>query len=93
MISKEFTLLRISFFISLISGTIGQYHGLRMPNEVFFHCNAKLFGLGRRIGQQTISTHFETVSPLSMFSIIQPLIAQKTKPLNPHPKYLFGKGI
>ena len=29
-----------------------------------------------------------TVSPLSMFSIIQPLFLQKTKPLYPHPKYL-----
>ena len=28
-----------------------------------------------------------------MFSIIQPLFLQKTKPLNPNPKYLFGIGI
>ena len=39
---------------------------------------------------QTISTHFGTVSPLSMFSIIQPLFLQKTKALYPHPIYLFG---
>jgi hypothetical protein len=32
-------------------------------------------------------------SPLFMFSIIQPLFLQKTKPLYPHPKYLFGIGI
>ena len=32
------------------------------------------------IFRQTISTHFGTVSPLSMFSIIQPLFLQKTKP-------------
>ena len=37
-----------------------------------------------------ISTHFGTVSPLSMFFIIQPLFLQKTKPLYPNPKYLFG---
>ena len=30
---------------------------------------------------RTISTHFGTVSPLSMFSIIQLLFLQKTKPL------------
>ena len=29
---------------------------------------------------RTISTHFGTVSSLSMFSIIQPLFLQKTKP-------------
>jgi hypothetical protein len=42
---------------------------------------------------QTISTHFGTVSPLSKFSIIQPLFLQKPKPLYPHHKYLFGIGI
>jgi hypothetical protein len=30
---------------------------------------------------QTISTHFDTVSPLSIFSIIPPLFLQKTKPI------------
>ena len=42
---------------------------------------------------QTISTHFGRVSPLSMISIIQPLFLQKTTPLYPTPKYLFGSGI
>ena len=37
-----------------------------------------------------ISTHFGTVGPLFMFSINQPVL---TKPLYPHPKYLFGIGI
>ena len=41
----------------------------------------------RGIFGQTISTSFSTVSPLPMFSIIQPLFLQKTKPLYPHPKY------
>jgi hypothetical protein len=30
---------------------------------------------------------------LSIFSIIQPLFLQGTKPLYPHPKCLFGIGI
>ena len=34
-----------------------------------------------------------TVSPFFIFSIIQPLFLQKTKPLYPHPKYSFGIGI
>ena len=38
---------------------------------------------------QFISTHYGTVSPLSMFFINQPLILQKTKPLYPNPKYVF----
>ena len=43
------------------------------------------------IFDQTISTHFGTVSPLFMLSINQPLFLQKkTKPLYPNPKYLFG---
>ena len=50
----------------------------------FFHRNPKLLGLNIQFGQVNfwvfgvffgwfISTHFGTVSPLSMFSIIQPL--------------------
>ena len=64
------------------------------------HVNPELLGLGRQIGQissgafeVTISTHFGTVSPLSMFTVIQSLFLQKTKPLYPHPKYLFEIGI
>ena len=34
-----------------------------------------------------------TLSPLSMFSINQSLVLQKTKPLYPNPKYLIGIGI
>ena len=52
----------------------------------------KFWGIWGIFGQ-TISTHFDTVSPLSMFSVIQPLYLQKTKPLYPHPKYFFGIGI
>ena len=39
-----------------------------------------------------ISNHFGTVSSLSMFSINQPLSLQKTKPLYPNPKKIFGSG-
>ena len=39
------------------------------------------------------STHFGTVSPLSMFSINQTLFLQETKPLYPNSKNLFGIGI
>ena len=39
--------------------------------------------------QPIISTHFGTLSPLSMFSTNH----QKTKPLYPNPEYWFGIGI
>ena len=43
---------------------------------------------------RTISTQFGTVTPLSMFSIIQPLFLQKLSLCTyPHPKFLFGIGI
>jgi hypothetical protein len=51
----------------------------------------KFWGIWGIFGQ-TSSTHFGTMSPLSMFSIIQPLFLKKN-PLYPHPKYLFGIGI
>ena len=80
-------------------------HGLRTANEAFFHWNPEILGLGRQIEQinyrafgvfsaelsAPILVH--TVSPFSMFSIIQPLFLQKTKLLYPHPKYSFGIGI
>ena len=76
-------------------------HELRTPNEVFFLSKSQIFGLGQTIWADKfwgiwgilgrfISTHFGT---LTMFSINQPLILQKTKPLYPNPKYLFGIGI
>ena len=34
-----------------ISTCGGQIHGLRTPDEAFFHRNPKLLGLGRQIGQ------------------------------------------
>ena len=58
-------------------------HGLRTPNEAFFHQNPKLWadkfwGIWGII-KQFISTHFGTVSPLSMFSINQELFLQKNQ--------------
>ena len=52
------TLIRVSdgliFLVIVISQQLIQYrqrHGLRTPNEAFFHRNPKLLGLGRQIGQ------------------------------------------
>ena len=75
---------------------LGHTHGLQTPNEAFFLLKSGTFGLGQTnwadkfwgiwdIFGQTISTQIGTVSPLSMFSIIQPLFLQKTKPLYPLP--------
>ncbi len=36
------------------------------------------------------STHFGTVSPLSIIPLFNHYFYKKTKPLYPHPKYLFG---
>ena len=63
-----------------------------------FSSKSQTFGLGQTnwadkfwgIFGWFIRTHFGIVSPLSMFSINQPLFLQITKPLYPNPKYLFG---
>ena len=75
-------------------------HGLRTPNEAFFFIEIpnfwawadKFWGIVGTFGR-FISTHFGTVSPLSMFFINQPLFLQKAKSFYPNPKYLFGIGI
>ena len=75
-----------------------------MDTQRDFFWKSQTFGLGQTnwakkfggiwgIFSRIISTHFGTVSPLSMFSTNQPLFLQKTKPLYPNPKYLFGIGI
>jgi hypothetical protein len=74
-------------------------HGLRTAEEAFFSSKTQTFGLGQTnwadkfwgiwgIFGQFISNHFGTVSPLTMFSINQPLFLQttRTKPLYAHPK-------
>ena len=66
-----------------------------------FPTKSKTFRLGQTIWadkfwsiwgifEQSISPHFGTVSRLSMFFINEQLFLQKSKPLYPHPKYLFG---
>ena len=80
-------------------------HGLRTPNEAFFHRNPKLFGLGQTIWAEIfcaiwgilgrfVSTHFGTVSPLSMFFIKSTIIfTKKTKPLYLNPEICLGLGL
>ena len=74
------------------------------PMKPFFIEIQNFLGLGRQIGlinsgafgvflaelSASILVQCTAVSPLPMFSIISPLFLQKTKPLYPHPKYLFG---
>ena len=70
-------------------GVINYNTDYERPNEAFFSLKSRTFGLGQTnwgnkfwgiwdIFGRTISTHFGTVSPLS---IIQPLFLHKTKPL------------
>ena len=72
-----------------------------------FSLKSRTFGLGQtnwadkfwdiwgiwNIFGQSITTHFDTESPLFMIFIIKPLFLQWTKPLYPHPKYSFGIAI
>ena len=73
-------------------------HGLRTANEAFLikipnfwawinNLVDKFCGIWGIFGQ-TISTYFDTVCHLSMFSIIQPLFLQKIRSLYPNPIYL-----
>ena len=69
-------------------------HGLRTPNETFFHFDPELFGLDRQIGQinsaefgvfsAKLSAPILVVSPLSMFFLIQQLFLQKNQNLYIH---------
>ena len=65
----------------------GRGHGLRTPKESF------LARIENFLAWADILGHFSTVSPLSIFSIIQPLFLQKTKLLYPTHIYSFGSGI
>ena len=77
-----------------------QLHGLRVPNEAFFHFNPKVLGLSRQIGQID-SWEFgafwaDLSTPIFVLRVpcpCFPLFLQKTTPLYPHLKYLFGIGI
>jgi hypothetical protein len=66
-----------------------------------FSLESQTFCLGTQFGRINFGVFLAnlsapilgTVSPFSMFSINQPLCLQKTNPLYPNPKYLFGIGI
>ena len=74
-----------------------QYTDYGRPMKLFF---IEIQNLGRQIGQihfgafgvflANLSAPILILCPLSMFSINQPLFLQKTRPLYPNPKYLFG---
>ena len=73
-------------------------HELRTPNETFFHWNPELLGLGRQIGWGIWGIFGLTVlAPILVQWVPCPCFPlfhyKKTKPLYPHPKYLFGIGI
>ena len=78
-------------------------HGLRTPNEAFFHWNLELLGLDWQIGQINSGPFGVFLDELSASILVQwvpcprfPLfnhLFNKNKPLYPHPKYLFGIGI
>ena len=96
----------LKFFLHFSFSFFFFEHGLRTTNESFFSLKSRTFGLGQTNWSDNlwmwgtwgtfdrfISIHFGTVSPLSIFSNNQLLLLQKTRPLYPHPKYLFGIGI
>ena len=72
-----------------------QFHGLRAPDDAFFHWNFWAWPdkLGRYIlghFRQIYQHPFGTGSPLSKVFINQPLFLQKNEPIYPDPNYLFG---
>ena len=80
-------------------------YGYGGPMKSFFIPNPNSFGFCRRFGQRYFEAFgffsanlsapilVQWVSPLSMFSINQPISLQKDKLLCPNRKYLFGIGI
>ena len=68
-----------------------QDHRIRTSNEAFFQQNPQLLvmGIWGTFGQ-SISTHFGTVSPLSMFFFNQSLFLQNTEPLYPNSNIYLG---
>ena len=75
---------------------IASVHGLRTPNEAFFHRNFwanNFWGIWGIFGK-FISTNFDAVSLLSMFSINQLLFIQKLNfYIRRNPNYLITIGI
>ena len=72
-------------------------HGIRTPNEAFFHLNPKLLGLGRQFGQISFGTFevflAELSAPILVLWVPCPCFPQTIKPLYSNPKYLFGLWI
>ena len=93
LVVVENSSLQIAFVVSKLAFLLPTDYG--HPMKPFFHSNQELLGLGRQVGQINSGTFGVFSAKLSapilvMFSIIQPLFLQKkTKPLYPHPKYLF----
>ena len=52
-------------------GIYGLKHGLRMPNEAFFHWNPELLGLGRQIGQTNFGSFWVFSAKLSAPLLVQ----------------------
>ena len=83
----------LQFFMRTFFIVGGLFHGLRTPNEAFFSLKSRTFGLGQTnwadkfwgiwvfAAELSAPILVHKGSPLSMFSIIQPLFLHKTKPL------------
>ena len=94
-------------YTTLVTPALQQHDLLIVPATDYgrpmkpFASKSQTFGLGQTIGQinfgaffgQFIRTHFDAVSPLSMFSINQPLFLQKTKPFIDIPNIYLGLGF
>ena len=105
----------IKFFINIHMLTLFQIfqitpwqhtvHGLRTPNEAFFHWNPELLGLGRKIMQKNSGAFGIFLAKLSAPFLLQWVLCpdfllfnllflqKKPKPLYTHPKYLYDIGI
>ena len=106
-ISKVFSITRTIFSHSTSEQFWQQYtivsnHGLRTPNDAFFHWNPEFLGFDRQFGQINYGAFGVFLSKLSVPILVQwtpclcfypsTIISTKTKPLYLHPKYLFGIG-
>ena len=50
---------------------LSQRHGLRTPNEAFFHLNPELLGLGKQVGQINSGAFWGFSAKLSAPSLVQ----------------------
>ena len=51
--TKGQTILKANYVV-LMSTALAFGHGLRTPNDAFFHKNPKLLGLGRQMGSKSL---------------------------------------